>query len=601
MASPQTFLLNKRRIQRPLRLDSVTVRDFSGGWNVVDNDLNLSSKFLKKMKNMMRGEDGSVKVRYGTRLFADLSAYLDKIINIFYFAGRIIAVGLNGKIAFISSTGDVTVAWDDSWAKNLPGNPKGWSTTPFCSSAVFNGELIICNGVNKPVKITPGLAVSYLVDLATGSNVNTPVARFVKTHDRYLVMAGDFSAEDKLYISASDTAGTWLGDPAPNDAVNVDLGSRVPSGSQAVKGLGRFRDKLVVTFDEAIVTAELGKYVGSDHVPDFDDAIEEIGSISHRAIQTIGENMISADRVGVGSVRRALFTTTVKPERQSELVDPEIQKDMARLTTTAALEDDTFSVYDSKAYMFMLFLPNADGADLATETRGFIYHYNEKLKIDSWSEFTHWKWRAACRSALKRVFFADNTQVYIYGNKDDPIHADFVGAQETFSDDTVFNDGYGFYPVADANDSGVPIPWVWELPWADNGARFNVKTTRYLGIDTVGDARFKVRMFTDNIYNDRDDPGEVFLDTTLFTDGTGFDVEKLSPNLEMEMVGGESPGFGADDFGEYFGGGRPTGDERLYAWTSKHKLYKMQFLGETMGPLSFVSFTLGYMQGSIRR
>lgn len=311
--------------------------------------------------------------------------------------------------------------------------------------------------------------------------------------------------------------------------------------------------------------------------------------------------MLAADGVGVGSVRRALFTTTVKPERQSELIDPEIQKDMARLTATATLEDDTFGVYDSKSYMYMLFLPNSNDRSLSTETRGFVHHYNEKLKIDSWSEFTHMKWRAACRSALKRVFFADDTQIFILGNKDDPIHADFVGSQETFDDDTVFKDGFGFYPVADEADSGVPIPWLWELPWADNGARFDVKTTRYLGIDTVGDARFKVRMFIDGIYEDKSDPGETFLDNTLFSDNTGFDVDVFSPALEMEMVGGESPGFGADGFGEFFGGGRPTGDERLYAWPSKHKLYKMQFEGETMGPLSFVSFTLGYMRGSIRR
>ncbi len=601
MASPQTFLLDKRRIQRSLKLDSVTVRDFSGGWNVVDNDLNLASKFLKIMKNMVRGEDGSVQVRYGTRLLADLSDYLDEIVNIFYFAGRVVVVGLNGKIAFVDAAGSIVIAWDDTWARTLPGSPSGWSTTPFCSAAVFNGELIICNGVNKPVKVKSDLSISYLVDLATGSNANTPVARYVRTHDRYLIMAGDFAAEDVLYISASDTAGTWLNDPAPNDAVNVSLGSRVPSGSQAIKGLGRFRDKLVIAFEEAVLTAELGVYVVADHVPNFDDAIEEIGSVSHRVIQTIGENMLVADGVGVGSVRRALFTTTVKPERQSELIDPEIQKDMARLSTTATLEDKTFSVYDSKAYTYLLFLPNANVDEMVTQTRGFAYQYNEKLKIDSWSEYTGWNWRAACRSALKRVFFASKNQIFVFGNKDDPIRADFIGAQETFSDNTVFNDGLGFYPVADENDSGVPISFVWELPWADNGARFNVKNSRYIGFDTVGNARFTVKMFTDNIYDDRQYPGEEFLDGTLFTDNLGFDVERLDPALEMEFVGGESPGFGADEFGEFFGGGRPSQDERLYVWPATYKLYKMRFEGEVMGPLSFISFSLAYMRGSIRR
>ena len=601
MPSPQTFLLDRKRIQRAVKLDSVTVRDFSGGWNVVDNDLNLTSKFLKIMKNMVRGEDGSVRVRYGTRLFSNLSSYLDEIVNIFYFQGRIIVVGLNGKIAFVNASGDPVIAWDDAWARTLPGNPSGWSTTPFCSAAVFNGELIICNGVNKPLKILPNLTVSYLVDLATKSNVNTPIARYVRTHGRYLTMAGDLSSEDTLYVSASDTAGTWLNDLAPNDAVNVALGSRVPSGSQAIKGLGRFRDNLVITFEEAILTAELGTYVGADHVPTFRDAIEEIGSVSHRVIQTVGENMLVADGVGVGSVRRALFTTTVKPERQSELIDPEIQKDMARLSSTVTLEDNTFSVYDPKAYTYMLFLPNANDDNSVTETRGFAYQYNEKLKIDSWSECTGWKWKAGCRSSLKRVFFANKNSIFIFGNKDDPINADFIGEQETFSDNTTFNDGLGLYEVADVDDSGVPISFVWELPWADNGARFNVKNSRYLGLDTTGDARFTTKMFTDNIYDDKTFRGETFLDLTTFTDGLGFLIEKLSPALEMEFVGGESPGFGADEFGEFFGGGRPTQDERMYAWPATYKLYKMRFEGETMGPLNFISFTLGYMRGSIRR
>jgi hypothetical protein len=483
----------------------------------------------------------------------------------------------------------------------LPGNPSGWSETFFCSAAVFNGQLIICNGVNKPIVISDGLSIAYLVDLATGSNANTPVCRFVRTHDRYLVMAGDLSNSSTIYISASDTAGTFVGDPAPNDAVNVNLGSRVPAGSHVIKGLGRFRDRLVVAFEEATLIGTLGTYVSNDHVPTWSDTVDEIGSISHRTIVATGETTMLLDGSGVGSVKRTLFTTTVKSERQSELIDPEIQKDLSKLTSTATLEDRTFSAYDGKNHITMLFLPNENSAELVTETRCFAYQFNEKLKIAAWEEYKHWKWNAACSSALKRVFFANDTQIYIYGNKDDPIHADFVGDQETFDDETVFNDGYGFYPVADADDSGVPIPWAFELPWADNGARFDVKNSRYLGIDAEGDARFTAMMFTDKIYEDTNDPGEYFLDDTLFDDDLGFDVTTLLPTLSMEFVANSSPGYGLSPFGDYYGDGRPSGDERLYAWPSPYKLYKLRFEGESMKPFSFVSFTLAYNRGSIRR
>ena len=73
------------RQQKPMRrsqaLLDATIRDFSGGWNVVDNDLNLSTKFSKVLENMQRGVDGALSVRPGTELFADTSEYLDEIIG----------------------------------------------------------------------------------------------------------------------------------------------------------------------------------------------------------------------------------------------------------------------------------------------------------------------------------------------------------------------------------------------------------------------------------------------------------------------------------------------------------------------------------------
>ena len=77
-------------IRRSNLLQDTTIRDFSGGWNVIDNDLNLSSKFAKVLSNMERKEDGSLAVRPGTRLFADTSDYLDDILGSWYFSNHII-------------------------------------------------------------------------------------------------------------------------------------------------------------------------------------------------------------------------------------------------------------------------------------------------------------------------------------------------------------------------------------------------------------------------------------------------------------------------------------------------------------------------------
>ena len=61
-----------RQPRRSERLLDTTIRDFSGGWNVVDNDLNMKTKFARVLQNLQLGEDGSIEVRQGTKLFASL-------------------------------------------------------------------------------------------------------------------------------------------------------------------------------------------------------------------------------------------------------------------------------------------------------------------------------------------------------------------------------------------------------------------------------------------------------------------------------------------------------------------------------------------------
>jgi hypothetical protein len=603
-----TFLFEKNKgVSRQALLLDATIRDFSGGWNVVDSDLNLDTKFSKILRNMQRGVDGANEVRPGTKLFADCAEYLDEIVNCEYFSAHIVAVGRNGKIVAIDSVGSVKEIWSDDWANNLPGNPSGWSATSFVSFAVFNGELIVCNGVNKPLKISSSMVTEYLVDLANGSNANTPIARYVVAHGRYLVMSGSLIAgeEDILFISATDVGGTWLNDDAPNDAVNVALGSRVPSGSQTIKGLGRFRDKLMVMFEDAVMPGTLGVYVSTDHVPTFDDAIENIGAIAHRLIQTVGDDMLFADVNGVSSVKRALFTGSVTSDSQSYLIDPEYHKAIEAINSTIVLEDKVWSLWDSSANNYMIFLPNSGVSEQITEYRCMVFKRNVKLKIAAWHDWRDWTFTSGCRSALKRIFLCKGTEVFIMGetsSSNNIYSKDYIGSEEMFDDDTVFTDQRGFSPVADADDSGVPIKFVWELPWSDNNDRFMVKNSRFINFDTIGDERFTVDMFVDNLYEDRADFGEDWEEDDLkFDDLTGFDVDVLTPVLSMEFVGGNGPGFGSDGYGNFYGGGRPTILETLYAWTAKYKIQKLRIYGDATKPLKFVSITLAYLKGSPRR
>jgi hypothetical protein len=595
------------QVSRGNVLLDATIRDFSGGWNVVDNDLNLSSKFAKILQNMQRGIDGALNVRPGTELFADTSDHLDEIVNCEYYNNFIVCVGANGKIVRIDGTGNIELIWDDNLASSLKGNPSGWSTTTFVSFAQFNGDLILCNGTNKPLIINTSMNVSYLQDLADLTNANTPTARFVVAHGRYLVMGGSLvvGEEDRLFISATDVGGTFVGDSSPNDAVNVDLGSRVPSGSNIIKGLGRFRDKLVVMFENATLIGTLGGFVESAHVPVFDDAIENVGAISHRMIQTVGEDMIFGDRAGISNMKRALFTGNIQSDRASQLIDPAYLTSLAKVPATASQEDRIWSLWDSQSNNYMLFIPDTDVAADTTETRCLVYKKNDSLKIEAWQDWRNWNFRSGCRSALKRIFLTEGANVFILGEEYEGgkrIFKDYEKHQEMWDDETSWADYTGWNPVADEKDSGVPIRFIWELPWSDNNKRYITKGSRYINFDTQGDNRFTAQMFTDNIFISRSDLGEDWQEDDLkWTDDLGWDVDVFDPALEMAFEGGDAPGYGRDEYGDDYGGGRPTRLEKLIAWTTKYKLWKLRISGEATKELKFVSVTLAYQTGSIRR
>lgn len=51
---------------------NATIRDFSGGWNVSDNDHNLASKFQPLSNNIVVGPDGALSVRQGYKYFTSV-------------------------------------------------------------------------------------------------------------------------------------------------------------------------------------------------------------------------------------------------------------------------------------------------------------------------------------------------------------------------------------------------------------------------------------------------------------------------------------------------------------------------------------------------
>ena len=536
-------------------LQQTTLREFNGGWNVLDDDMNLSHKYARIAYNVAANNDGSVAVRQGYRLFAKCKPLLSDpnayAVDAYYFNSALIVVCSNGEICKVTGNGAVGLIWSQDIAAALPGAPTGWTApVDFVSFAEFNDHLILCNGQDKPLDISNQFIVEYLQDAATTTNINVPICKYVTAISRYLVMAGDPLEPDRIHISAKDAHGTWYGDPEPNDGTRLDVGSILP-GATTIRGLLGFRGKLVVMFAEGLLFGFLGEYdENGNHTPNFEDGVSGYGSISHRSGVAYGDDGLFMDLEGVPSIKRTALSTSFKPERLSYLIDPEIKAALKPLSFEA-MENHVFSVYNRSAGQFMLFVPNAETVADTTETKAFVYNYRPALRQECWSLFGNWNFTCGVRSLTGRVFFGDkNADIWVLGSDDDPIYTD--------------------------NDQ--PIPFDWELPWLDFGQRTKSKTSKHISFDTRGLSEFDVRMYVDNFYTNK-----------------GQDA----PALTTEFSGGGEGHFGEGP--QPYGGGRNTARKWHYVWPAKFQIAKLRFSGLSDAGLSFVSISLHYLLGGINR
>lgn len=592
--------------RRQQLLDENTSRTFNGGLDVADSELNLSSKFARELTNMLPGIDGSLQVRQGTRLFTDIAPLSNfNILDHKYFASRLIVMNENAEIYSVDASGNVTVIWNTALA--VAAGVTKWTPSTYIAFDEINGNLIINDGVNKPLNITSAMVVSYLADLATGSNINVPVSAISAKFNRHYI----YAVGSILNVSERDAPGTWTGDPGTVYAGTFDIGSYVTSGDKEVIGMLPYKNFLMCFFKECIVPVQFTEIAAAGAVPASlridvtpDSIIANYGTVSPRTLQDIGDMALAMDIVGVSNVQLTNFTKILSPDRPSRLIDKLIQKAIGELDTTT-LHDNVFSVYDRRLAMYMLFIPNDDWS-LSTYMRGFGYRYIDSLKINAWCTFAGWRWKSGTRSSEGRVFFArrDDTKLFVLGDDTiDPIYADYMGEQETFSDGTTYTDQTGNGPVANEADSGIPIQFAWELPKTDLKKRGLTKTLRYITIDAEGNQEFTLYVFVDNVY-DMKDGGETFSDDTLFTDDTGFvrNTPIRLPALTSVRIAADAEGYGLQAYGTSpYGGGNNTGVEKETLMPTKFKTAKLRFEGEASGPLKFVALTLWTQGGTIRR
>jgi hypothetical protein len=424
-----------RKLQPTLkerRLEQITARDFSGGWNALDSELNLSSKYSIALYNLVPNDNGDLQVRWGTRKFADFTSVLGDIVATEYYFTYIIAVDKNGKIAAARADGTVQLVWDSTVAASLPGAPAGWGPTDTVSFTQFMGDLILTNGRDKPLLINVNLAPSYLQDLGTGTNINTPVAKYVVAHSNYVVFANSDEHPGRLYISSTGTSGTFPGDPAPNDAITFDLDKYVLDSAPEIVGLASYANKLVVFFNKWIVTLRLGEFTDSIppvHKPVIVDNIASYGAVSHKAIVPTGDQVLFLDYTGISALRSNPLDTAggVSPNDTSALIANVVRNTMVNLPREFT-QTQCFAVHDKLEQRVLFFVPvgDLDGA----ERRVFVGSLKRGKKELAWSEFGGWNFRAGCVSVEGRVFFARGSIVYRYGSIAEPILSDYEGTDQ---------------------------------------------------------------------------------------------------------------------------------------------------------------------------
>lgn len=454
------------------KLQETTIRDFGGGWNVSDSDLNLSSRFQPISDNVVRGIDGSFSARQGMSLWCDFKTgsefdYGDQtrtvatvvgsgkltvtwpahgfasgdhitiseavahngitadaingthgivvvdantffftahepatstasssvtwsverdthllggnIIHEHYFNRRLIVFTDIGEIGTADDNGTLTRLFGASEANALVGSPAPTRRCKHWSSATFKSTVIACNGKDrdKPIQIFDDFDTEFLVDKATSSNAAVPKADYVVSIHGYIVFVATEFGDPFLEFSAKGTDGTFTREVSPADAVEVDLSMITSSVEPILLGAAQIRDKLFAAFYDKGMIGTIGTYSGTDHNPDFSDTIAEHGTVSHRTMVSLGNDIFMCDYAGVPSVSVSQQSGVYVPVRLSELISPALQAHLAALSEDT-LRYKSFAVYNRNDRTYMLFLPIYDEEVHSLPADPFIFNDDVK-------------------------------------------------------------------------------------------------------------------------------------------------------------------------------------------------------------------------------
>jgi hypothetical protein len=589
------------------KLLDLSLRNFGGGLNAVDDDFSMDPKYSVTLKNFRRTPAGGQQLRFGSNWFADLAGVVTgTLLDMCYFNGRLVAVMTTGQIASITPSGVTNAIWSSAIAAALPGAPSGWGSAFVAVNFVpFKDQLIIHNGVDKPITISNAFVVTYLQDLATGSNVNTPIGKYGCVAQNYHCVAGIVNQPTTIYISAVGTSGVFPGDPVPNDSISIDVGAYSPQGAVAVRGLAGFRSYLLIFFQGQTLLVLLGNYdANGTHKPQFPDTLPKFGLLGHRCVTQVEHDMIFSGLDGFSDAKRNLFSGNITSDHVSDRIEP-FYRNVTGNLTDAQQQNNCFLIHDPLWHDTILFNPSG---------RAFVHTGSENLHYSSWSEYDFpTLWTCACTTFLGRVFYGAGTRIFQHGNPvfaGENFYADRMNDRDAnwapttayavnkIIRDTVNNISYtcmqahtsgtttmaadiAAHPTYWAVYNGIPISFEMELPWLAGKSPMKSKHLRFVSVGTVGTSEFTLEAYVDGMY--KDDTG----------------IVRFGPALSMPFIAGGTLGAGYND--GPMGGGRRADDVRLWGSPVKFKLLKLRVIGTGSKPLQILSASFLYSRGKYKR
>lgn len=597
---------------RQSKLENISIRSLTGGLTVMESDLGIDFRYQTELNNFKRTPAGSMQVRYGTQWFADINPVLQIpfnafILDMYNFGNMIVSCTSRGEIVATGTDGVNTSIWNPTIAGPL-GGP--WTSSPplkLVDFVPFKNELIIHNGVDKPVTVSNTFNVRYLHDPANGSNVFVPIGKFGCVVGDYHVIAGVTAAPTSIYVSSKGTGGVFIGAPIPNDGIIIDVGAYAPEGAPEIRGIAGFRNYLIVFFRDQSLIIRLGQYEGASHRPEFPDTMPQFGLISHRSFAQVDNDLLFGSLTGFSSAERNLVSSNIETVRVSERIEPLYRKSMNALTVDDHLHR-VFMIRDKLEYDTVLYLPTG---------RAFCFSSSNtpRMRYQSWSTFTTPIWDCGCSTVFGRVFLAKGTQIYGQGNRifdgeqhyaDKKLNRDAVWVASTWFTEgqLVLSTPTGLaYTCLRPHTSGttsletdmennqanpvwelyegLPIAFILETPWLGGRDPMQAKHNRFISLLTKGTAMFNVAAYVDRLYKNFDDE-------VVYT-----------PALNMSFIGDSAVGFGLAS--EPYGGGRRSADPRLFSFPVKFKDIKLRITGSSIKPLELAHIAMLFSRGKYHR